>query len=260
MNFKFQISDFKFLILIIFLFFADKASAELTATANHNYIKIDFFYHGSTVSVKGISDPGADLVIKITSPEGHQALRKKGKVAGLFWMNVGELKLEHSPNLYFLYSTKNINDILSPEERDKHMLGYASLNRHIEISPVQSEEEKNRWFNEFVKFKESSKLYGLSTGKILLTEKDGKQNYYILIEWPYQAAPGNYTVTVYAVKDKKVVETAQTNITVEQVGVVKTLASMAKNNGALYGIISIVAALGAGFGVGMIFRKGGGAH
>ena len=40
----------------------------------------------------------------------------------------------------------------------------------------------------------------------------------------------------------------------------KTLADMAKNNGAIYGIISIVIALAAGFGVGMIFRKGGGAH
>lgn len=257
MNFKFRISNFRFLIIIILLFFADKAFAELTATANHNYIKINFFYHGSTVSVKGISNPGTDLVIKITSPEGHQALRKKGKVAGLFWMNVGELKLEHVPNLYFLYSTKNIDDILSPEEMDKYMLGYASLNRHIEISPVQSEEEKNRWFNEFVKFKESSKLYGLSTGKILLTEKDGKQNYYILTEWPYQAAPGNYTVTVYAVKDKRVVEKAEARVMVEQVGAVKTLANMAKNSGVLYGIISIVTALGAGFGVGLIFRKGG---
>ena len=47
---------------------------------------------------------------------------------------------------------------------------------------------------------------------------------------------------------------------VEQVGIVKTLANMAKNNGALYGAISIVVALIAGFGVGIIFRKGGGGH
>jgi hypothetical protein len=35
---------------------------------------------------------------------------------------------------------------------------------------------------------------------------------------------------------------------------------MARKNGALYGVLSILAALGAGFGVGMVFRKGGGAH
>ncbi len=45
------------------------ASAMLTAKANHDHITIDFFYHGSSVSVRGESDPGVDLVIKMTSPK-----------------------------------------------------------------------------------------------------------------------------------------------------------------------------------------------
>jgi hypothetical protein len=35
---------------------------------------------------------------------------------------------------------------------------------------------------------------------------------------------------------------------------------MAKNSAAFYGFLSVGAALGAGFGVGMIFRKSGGSH
>ncbi len=72
--------------------------------------------------------------------------------------------------------------------------------------------------------------------------------------------PGVYTVTVYAVKDNKIVEKAESKVQVEQAGVVKKLAGMAKNNASVYGILSILAALGAGFGVGLVFRKGGGAH
>jgi hypothetical protein len=49
-------------------------------------------------------------------------------------------------------------------------------------------------------------------------------------------------------------------VRVEQVGVVKALASMARDSAALYGIVSIAIALGAGFGVGLIAKKGGGAH
>jgi hypothetical protein len=130
----------------------------------------------------------------------------------------------------------------------------------MEIAPVSTEDERSKWFNEFVKYKESSNLYTTSFGKILTTAKDGKQAYYILTAWPYQAPPGDYLVTVYAIKDKKVIEKAESKVMVEQVGAVKMLAGMAKNNGALYGVISIMAALAAGFGVGMIFRKGGGAH
>jgi uncharacterized protein (TIGR02186 family) len=234
------------------------ASAELTVKANHDHIKIDSFYNGSTLSIRGVSDP-ADIIIKIASTEGHQSLRKKGKVGSILWMNTGELKIEDVPNVYFLHSTGKIENILSKEDMDKYVLGYPSLEHHVKMN-VTNEEDKTKWFNEFIKFKESSKLFDTSVGKITLKEKDGKQNYYILTQWPYQALPGNYTVTVYEIKDKKVIETATANVLVEQVGVVKSLAGMAKNNGALYGFLSIILALGSGFGVGLVFRKSGGAH
>ena len=250
-----------FIVLcLLSVLFTGAASAELTATANHDHIKIDFFYHGSTVSVRGVSEAGTDLIIKIASPEEHQELRKKGKVAGLLWMNVGKLTFEKVPRLYSLHSTRKIDGILSEKERDRYGIGYAALARHAEISPIGTTDEKAEWFEQFVKFKESSKLYSESSGDISLTRDKGKQNYYALLEWPYQARPDNYTITVYAVRDGKVAETAETRVSVEQVGIVRFLASMSKNNGALYGIISILAALGAGFGVGMVFRKGGGAH
>jgi len=245
-------------ILTLFLE-VNSASAQLTAKANHDHITVDFFYHGSTVSVRGISDPDTDLIIKITSDDGHQILREKGKVGGVLWMNVGELKLDRVPNMYFLHSTKNIEEILSPDQMDKYVMGYPALEKHVGMN-ASDQAEKDKWFNEFVKFKESSKLYGATTGQISLTKGTDSQNYYILTQWPYQAPPGNYTVSVYAVKDKKVVETATSNVVVEQVGMVKSFANMAKNNAAEYGFISVFAALAAGFGVGMIFRKSGGAH
>lgn len=253
-------------VLIIFEFlilnfsFAGDLSAQLTTKVNHDHIKIDFFYHGSEVSVSGASGQGTDIVIKITSPEAEQILRKKGKAAGLLWMNVGELRFERTPNLYFLHSTQKINDILSQDELDRHVIGYLALKKNIEIEKINDENEKAKWFDEFIKFKELSRLYTISSGQIILNQTEGGQNYSIKLKWPYQAAPGEYLVTVYAVKDKKVVEKAEAKMIVEQAGIVKTLANMAKNNGAVYGIISIVAALAAGFGVGMVFRKGGGGH
>lgn len=239
---------------------AKPASAKLTAVANHDHITIDFFYHGSTVSIKGESDPGVDLVIKITSPEGHQVLKEKGKVGGMLWMNVGQLKFENTPNFYGLYSTKKVEDILKPEEMVKYVIGYPALEKHVEISPVSNDQEKAKWFEEFVKFKEAQNVYAYSYGKIATKEDAGRLDYSIVTDWPYQAAPGDYLVAVYAVKDGKVVEQSESRVNVAQVGVVKTLAGMAKDKAALYGILSIGIALSAGFGVGLVFKKGGGSH
>jgi len=259
-NFKFIIAAL-FAICMLQLAVSHDAFAMLTAKANHDHITIDFFYHGSTVSVRGESDPNVDLVIKMTSPEGHQVLKQKGKVAGVLWMNVGQLKFEQTPNFYAVYSTRKLDDMLSKEEQEKHVIGYSALEKHVEVTPVTNEEEKAKWFDEFVKFKEDSKVYTSAFGKITTkTTAAGRQEYYILTDWPYQAAPGDYLVTVYAVKNGSVVEQAESKVNVEQVGTVKMLANMAKDSGAVYGFLSIGIALTAGFGVGMIFRKGGGSH
>lgn len=246
--------------LILVSGFTAPADASLSFKANHDHIKMDFFYHGSTVSVKGQTDAGTDLVIKIISQEGDQLLRKKGKAGGVLWMNVGELHFKNTPNLYFLHSTKELNEILSFEEINKYGLGYKALGDHIEIDPVKTADEKHTWFSEFVKYKESSSLYTTSQGKIETTADNGKQDFSIVCDWPYQAPAGDYTVTVYSIKDGKVIATAEHSVVVEKVGVTKSLFDMAENNGGLYGAISVLAAIGAGFGVGMVFGKGGGAH
>ena len=239
---------------------AGRAAAEISLIANHDHITIDFFYHGSSVSARGLTEPGTDVIIKIAGPDGKETLKEKGKTAGVLWMNVGTLHFEKTPDLYEVYSTRPIEQILTPEEADREVLGYPALSKHLVLEPVASAADRQKWVGEFIRFKENSKLYGGSTGAIAIEPKDGKQAYYIKTEWPFQAPPGDYTVTAYAVRDGKVIEKIVKPVDVKQVGIVQTLAKMAKNNGALYGLLSIAMALSAGFGVGLIFRKGGGAH
>jgi len=236
------------------------ASAKLTVEANHDVVSVNSFYHGSSVSVKGECDPGTDLIIKITAPEHETVLKEKGKAGGILWMNVGELHFDNTPNLYFLRSSKKVEDLIGAAEADKYILGLPALKRHIKIEEVGDDAEKAQWFSELVKYKEQYKLYSEGSDQITFADKDGKHTYYTLFDWPYQAQPGNYKVDVYAVKDGKVVDTADSKVIVQQVGAVKYLTAMAKNNGAMYGIVSIIVALVSGFGAGIIFKGGGGSH
>ncbi|MDA8168860.1 MAG: TIGR02186 family protein [Nitrospiraceae bacterium] len=231
----------------------------LSVKANHDNIKVGFFYHGSTVKVSGAAGAGSGVVIKITAPEGHQVLRKKGKAAGVLWMNTGSLSFERVPDLYFIRSTAKPESILTPQELEANVIGYGALGRHMEIKPCADEQEKARWFSELVKYKENTRLFSPSGG-ITVADPSGKREFSTEINWPYQAPSGEYTVTAYEVRDGKVIARSQAKITVEHVGAVKLFADMAKKNAALYGLISLVVAVGAGFGVGMIFGKGGGAH
>jgi uncharacterized protein (TIGR02186 family) len=259
---------YRIVILLIFgvlisnLALSGDASALVTVKTSDDHVKIDSFYHGSTVNISGLTNPAdADVVIKVSSPEGTQILRKKVKAAGLFWMNGGELKFEHSPSVYLLYSTGKLDDILSQEDRDRYVIGYPALSRHVDITPVANQDEETTFFNQFVNFKEASHLYSVSPQKFSRTVKNGKQAYSIQLNWPYEAPPDNYLVTVYEIKNKKVIDKAESHIVVKQVGAVKTLYNMARNNGALYGVLAVMAALTAGFIVAVVFpKKAKGAH
>jgi len=246
--------------LFMLALFCGGSAAELTAVANHSLVEMNFDYHGSTVSLSGIADPDVEIVATISSQEVHQELKRKGKVGGVIWMNVGDVSFERLPNVYFLRSTKAPQDILSTEEMEKYSIGYGSLKERARLEPAANRAERDRLFGEFVKYKEASNLYSTGVGGFSYTKGDGSGKYYTRIEWPYQIPPGHYQVSVYAVKGGQVVETAETGVIVKRVGIIERLADMAQNNGAAYGVVAIVIAIGAGFGVGLIFRKSGGAH
>lgn len=241
-------------MLITLLALPSMAFAQLTVNTAKNHIKIRALYHGDTVSLSGRTDPGADLVIKIASTESATTLRQKGKV-GFFWLNTVKLKFAHVPHLYLLYSSHDPKNILEQAELDKYIIGYPSLGKHASITPVKDESEKTKWFNEFIKFKEASGLYGINLNSISITQKGGQELYNINIDWPYQIPPGDYKATVYEIKDGKVVGKADTGISVKQDGLVKIIADMASKNGAMYGIMSIIIALVVGFAIGLIFKK-----
>jgi len=240
---------------------APSASAALTAKANHDDIKINYNYNGSTVSVSGISDPGVDLIIKISSANTDEELMRKDKEAGLLWMNVEKLTMENAPNFYYIRSTKDVDSLLGNDQLVANNLGYGALEETIEIKPQQTPEMKKQLLGDYIKYKEAGKLYSQSLGDIdQKTDDAGQPSYYTIFDWPYQAPPGEYSVEVYAVKDHEITDTAQSRVVVEQEGVVKALSDMAQNNGGLYGIAAIGVSLTAGFGVGFVFKGGGGSH
>ncbi len=72
------------------------------------------------------------------------------------------VEIRSCADLYSLHSTRKIDEILSQEERDKYAIGYDSMAKKTEIEPISNDADKAKWFDEFVKFKEGSKLYAVT--------------------------------------------------------------------------------------------------
>lgn len=249
-----------FLSLLAGIFFVGMAlpvaSAQaLTCQVTPDAIPINLMYNGTTLNITGASNPGDDLLVKVSSTTGDVHLKYKGKASGFLWMKMGNMAFKNVPNVYMLSSTGAINTVLDASGRTANMIGYDAIQAGSEMERSDGVEVEGKWFAEFLKFKKAEELYSVQEGAIV--RENGK--FSVAVDWPFQAPPATYTVEVFAVRDGKVVDQASAPFTVAQAGIVKQLSGMAFNNSALYGFVAVVIAMVAGFAVGAVF-KGGGSH
>ncbi len=244
------------LVYVFFLlFFLGEASA-LTMKVTPGKIPITLGYHGTKLKVEGTGLNTSDVIIQISSKLGEQHLKYKGKAGGIFWMKLGNIVFEDVPRVYLVYSTRDIHKMLPPEVCKGLSIGYDALSKKAKIRTSMKDFDREKWIAEFIKFMEEDELYDEEDGVVHVDKKH--HAFSININWPFEAPPGDYDVEAFAVENGQVVEKAQTKIRVERVGLIKHLTHMAFEKPALYGVIAIIVAIVAGFGVGMVFKGGGG--
>ncbi len=249
------------LLLLCLSLTASPAISAITCQVSPKQIDINLTYHGATLTVTGESAPGDDLVIRIGNKAAPAHYKYIGKAGGIFWMKKGNITFKNVPGVYILASSGKLESILDPEAMKANLLGYAAIKATAEIEEGNPGLSKNeaRWKNEFIRFKEKQNLYTIHPGTV--TIQPGQTNTYrVEVPWPFQAPPGTYSIEAMAIRNGKVAERARTDFTVARTGMVAKLTDLAFNKPALYGIMAVVIAIIAGFAVGMIFKKGGGAH
>lgn len=236
------------------------ASAELTTQVTPRNIAINLLYHGTRLNITGKSNADDDLIIKISNGYDDAHMKFKGKAAGLFWMKMGDISFEHVPSVYILASSRNLDSLLQKEQQITEGIGFDAIKAGARVESAAKDMDPERWIDEFIKFKKSERLYKIQEGSIVRNHGVSGNEYQLDIDWPYQAGPGTYNIEVLAVRDGKVVGRTATDLEVARAGVVDKLSNLAFNQAAIYGIVAIVVAMAAGFAVGILFKKGGGAH
>jgi uncharacterized protein (TIGR02186 family) len=223
----------------------DKSAIEITA-----------FYNGTTVLARGTVPAGSEAVVRVSGKDEVLHLKKKGKVGGLLWMNTGDLTIENAPKIYLLYSSSTGQEILADP---KLGVSLDSLRDRIRILP-ESEDQKF-FFNEFLKMKKDDAVYAEFPGTVTYRDQpDGTRQFQASLQIPPRMSEDDYTIEVLAVKEGNLIGQASSDLQVKMVGFPEQLARMAFQRSLLYGILSVLIAVAAGFFMGTLFRGKGGAH
>jgi len=253
------IRGFKIIVLLFSLFLpvAAWAGDDVNLSLDRSTVEISTFYSGTEIEASGSVPAGTEIAIVVSGKPEDLHVKKKGKIGGLLWMNVGDLSFENVPRVYMIYTSDGARDASEAAGLD---FSFPALESRVRIEPEGA--DKHFLFGEFLKLEKKNGVYADYPGAISMTDEGADvREFKTKLIIPSRMVQGDYQVTTYAIRDNGIVGKSEDTLGVTQVGFPEKLSELAFGHGLTYGILSVLVALGAGILMGAIFRdKEGGAH
>lgn len=235
-------------------------SGESRLTIDHSEVEAGIFYHGVRVGVEAIVPAGYEAAVVIQSEAATVELKRKGKVWGAIWANVGDVVLDSVPSLYLLATSVPLAQLADSAVLQSMGVGYRALGVRSGVGDDDMG-GGHRVFDEFVRLKEEELLYAIDEGA-LRRETDDSTMVRLVGEFfiPADVPPGVHRVDLVGFGEEGATLLASRTLAVHQVGLAAFVSSWAERRGLLYGVATVVTALGAGLLTGLVFgfkSKGG---
>ncbi len=224
----------------------------LIADLSHHLIAITTGFVGSNVLLFGtVENLDSDVAVVVRGPRRDISVRRKSRL-GLIWINLSQVEFRAVPEFYAVATSRPLDDLADPYLLRLHEVGVDNL-AFLPILDSLDEGEAVEEFREaLIRNKQRAGLFPRETARIRFL---GNGLFRTTINFPANVPPGTYQVQTFEFEDG-VVRSAQTTIlTVSKVGMEADIYELANNQAALYGVVSIVVAIVAGWTASLIFRR-----
>jgi hypothetical protein len=221
-----------------------------------NVVRIGTFYNGTTATFSGLIPETAEAVLRVTGDKEDLHFKTKGKVAGLLWMNTGDVTLQNVAGVDMIYTPESIPNV---EDSGAKSFGLEALKDRIAVLPVS--EDKHFIIGEFIKLKEKDGLYTVNPGTVTYGEAaKGMKTFKVVATIPPRMKPDPYRIDLVVLQQNKIIEERSASLAIEMVSFPAQISKLAFDHSLLYGILAVCVALAAGLFIGVVFKNRGGAH
>ena len=220
----------------------------LIADLSSREIAITTGFAGTELLLFGTVDGAGDIVVVVRGPKRREIVRRKERIAGV-WVIGQSVGFDQVPAFYFLASTGPLKEIASAAIFAKKRIGATHLNI---VPQSRGGVGRTEFRRALLRNKAQSGLYNEMQGAVKVT---GGRLFQTRVFFPSNVPTGNYAAEVYLLRGGVIVSDQSTPLVVRKVGLESDIFQFAHQHSALYGIIAIVIALGAGWMAGVVFRK-----
>lgn len=237
---------------------ANETQERVLAALSQNAVGITADFTGSEIFVYGavernrISDERDDsiqIIIAVTGPDERVIVRKKSRKLGI-WVNDASAEIDSAPSFYAVATSGPLDQILTETSDLRHRI---TIDKAIRlVGEARNVGDPSEFSDAIIRLRRASGIYFEKIGGVSIIER---MLFQTRIELPANIVEGDYKAKVYLLREGRVIDDFATTIKVRKVGLERWIYNLAHEHSLLYGILSILVALLAGWGASEIFRQ-----
>ncbi|WP_298565607.1 TIGR02186 family protein [uncultured Aliiroseovarius sp.] len=244
-------------LLLFFIALALPARSEkVVAGLSQNRVSITATFVGSEILIFGAvkrdkpppeGDP-LQVIVVVEGPASPVTVRRKAKRFGI-WVNTDAMELAAAPSFYAVATSAPLSQTVSILDDLRHLI---SVERSIRISDNPFTNEDPRDFSAaLIRIRENNGLYTLMENTVNLREET---LFDTRIALPANLTEGDYRTRIFLTRGGYVASQYETVINVQKVGLERWIFNLAHEQPLIYGLLSLVIAIAAGWGASAAFR------
>lgn len=234
--------------------FGHAAEETIVAGLSQNRIAITANYDGSEILVFGAVRREAprpegrlDVVVTVQGPPEALTVRRKARRFGI-WVNDAAVDVAQVPSFYAVATTTPLAEILLPEEDAHHKISIAQA-----VGPVPAPEDTANpedFGAALIRIQRANGAFEVTDGAVQLT---GDTLLRADFDLPASLSEGVFDVRIFLLRNGRVIDRLETNITVNKEGIERLLYRLSQERPLIYGLLSLLLALAAGWAASAVF-------
>jgi uncharacterized protein (TIGR02186 family) len=242
------------LLLLAILAAALPARAEeVVASLSQNRVSIDTNFDGSEILIFGAvrrespPPPGElEMIVTVAGPSLPVVVRRKSRVLGI-WVNAEEVEIDRAPSLYVVATSGPWEEVITDTEDLRHKISIGRAIRSVGAAVTDSP----NFTEALIRIRLNAGLYETAVETVDMQEAT---LFSTTVALPANLIEGDYTVRFFLTRERQVIDSRETVIFVQKVGLERFLFALAHERPLAYGLLSLAIAIAAGWGASAVFR------
>lgn len=241
----------RFIALLLILALPAKAE-EIVLGLSKSEVAITATFEGSEILIFGAikrdapaPDGDAAILITVAGPDEPVVVRRKARRFGI-WVNTDEVLVDAAPSFYAVASTGPLSEVLRASEDLRHRISTPSVIRSVGTNVMDSQS----FSRAIMRIRTDADLYQVHEDAVDFEEGTLFRTSLAL---PANLTEGEYTARIFLTRGGTVVDSYETIIPVQKVGLERWLYNLAHENALLYGLMSLAIAISAGWMASAVF-------